>query len=82
VITTAPAPPGVPGQEPSGGPGPVLRAEPGDTLIIDGAGVARTGIIIAVPGRNGRPPYLVHWTAGDYDARVSPGAGARVEKRW
>ena len=82
-MVTAPAPAGIPGREPPGGPGHVLRAEPGDALVIDGAGGAglpRTGTIIAVPGQDGRPPYLVHWTAGDYDAQVTPGPGARIEK--
>jgi hypothetical protein len=44
------------------------------------AGLPRTGVIIAVPGRDGAPPYLVHWTAGDYDSRVTPGSGARIER--
>lgn len=64
-------------------PGQVLQAEPGDTLVFDGAGVAdppRTGTIIAVTGRDGTPPYLVHWTAGDYQSRITPGPGARIEK--
>lgn len=55
----------------------------GDTLIIDGAGMAGLpllGTIVAIIGDNGAPPYLVHWTAGDYDARVVPGAGSHIEK--
>jgi hypothetical protein len=31
-------------------------------------------------GQDGSPPYLVHWTAGDYDAQVTPDLGARIEK--
>lgn len=63
--------------------GPVPCAEPGDTLVIDGAsvsGLPRTGIIIAVEGQDGGPPYLVRWTGGDYESRISPGPGARVER--
>lgn len=74
----------MPGQRPSPDPGLALRAEPGDTLIIDGAGMSglpRTGIIIAVVGQDGSPPYLVRWTTGDYESRISPGPCARVERR-
>jgi len=59
------------------------RAEPGDTLIIDGAGTAglpRTGTIIAVLGQDGTPPYLVYWTAGGYQSVFTPGPGSRIEK--
>lgn len=60
----------------------VLRAEVGDTLVIDGgmAGLPRIGAIIAVTGRDGSPPYLVRWLAGEYESRISPGAGARIGK--
>lgn len=64
-------------------PGMALRAEPGDVLSIDGTGMSglpRTGTIIAVAGQDGTPPYLVRWTAGDYESRISPGPGARIEK--
>jgi len=66
-----------------GSPGLALRAEPGDTLVIDGAGAGglpRTGTIIAVTGQDGSPPYVVRWTSGDYESRISPGPGARVER--
>jgi Domain of unknown function (DUF1918) len=62
--------------------GLALRAEVGDTLVIDDGGVAgipRTGTIIAVIGQDGSPPYLVHWLAGDYESQILPGPGARVE---
>lgn len=64
-------------------PAQALCAEPGDTIFIDGAGgsgLPRAGIIIAVPGQDGGPPYLVHWITGDYDSRVTPGPGARIER--
>jgi hypothetical protein len=63
--------------------GPGLRAEPGDTLIIDGAGSAglpRVGTVVRVSG-DGAPPYVVHWHAGDYESRIWPSPGARVQKR-
>ena len=61
-----------------------LHAEVGDTLVIDDGGMAglpRIGTIVAVIGRDGSPPYLVHWLAGDYESRILPGPGARVEKQ-
>lgn len=63
---------------------PLLHAKPGDTLIIDDAGpgrIPRIGIIIAVANQDGTPPYLVSWTGGDYQSRIVPGIGARIEKR-
>jgi len=33
-----------------------------------------------VTGQDGSPPYLVRWLAGEYESRISPGAGARIEK--
>ena len=73
---------------PSGGRpsshGQVLHAEVGDTLVIDGGGMAglpRIGMIVAVTGRDGSPPYLVRWLAGEYESRISPGAGAHIEKK-
>lgn len=84
VIVTLLARPGPPGREGPADPGPGVRAEPGDTLVIDGAdmvGVARVGTIISVGGADGSPPYLVHWHAGDYQSRICPGPGARIRKR-
>jgi len=63
--------------------GRVLRAEVGDILVIDGggmAGVRRIGTIVAVTGQGGSPPYLVRRLARKYESRISPGAGARIEK--
>lgn len=59
------------------------RSAPGDTLIIDGAGMAGLpllGTIVAILGDDGAPPYLVRWTGGDYESRVFPGSGAHIEK--
>ena len=60
-----------------------IRPAVGDTLIVNGAGMAGLpllGTILAIFGDDGAPPYLVRWTAGDYESRVFPGAGARIEK--
>jgi hypothetical protein len=81
--TTAPARTNAPGQRPFPSQETALCAEPGDTLLIDGAGtpgIPRTGIIVAVTGPGGKPPYVVRWTTGDYVSRVIPGPGARVER--
>ena len=65
-------------------PSATLRAEIGDTLVIDQAcpaGKPRIGEIIAVPNPDGSPPYLVRWLAGEYESVIMPGPAARVEKR-
>ncbi len=83
VNVPVPASPCVPCQDLHRSPGESMRAEPGDTLAIEGAGMAglpRLGMIVAVYGRDGAPPYLVRWTAGDYESRVYPGPSARIEK--
>lgn len=85
VIVLMSAMPGVPGEGQRRDTGEGMRAEPGDTLVIDGAGMAGLpllGLIVAVYGQDGAPPYLVRWTAGDYESRVYPGAGARIEKHY
>jgi hypothetical protein len=83
VIVPVPAMPASSGRCPHRDGGVSMRAEPGDTLAIDGAGMAglpRLGVIVAVYGRGGAPPYLVRWTAGGYESRVYPGHGARIER--
>lgn len=63
-------------------PGNPVHARPGDTLVIDSAstaGLPRVGIIIAVTGQDGGPPFLVRWITGDYESRIIPGPGARIE---
>jgi len=44
-----------------------MRAALGDELVVRGRHVDdhdRAGVIIAVHGENGAPPYLVRWTDG------------------
>ena len=70
-------------REPPSPDGPALHAEAGDTLVMGAEGTAgfpRTGQILAVLGPGGSPPYRVRWLAGEYESRVTPGPGARVEK--
>lgn len=72
-------------QRPSADPRTRLRAEAGDTLVIDAAGQAglpRVGTIVAVSGPDGSPPYLVRWVTGDYESTIIPGPGSHVEKHW
>jgi uncharacterized protein DUF1918 len=64
-------------------PGSGLRAEVGDTLIVETggpAGTARIGEIIAVAGPDGSPPFRVRWLAGEYESLIRPGRSARVQK--
>lgn len=64
-------------------PSTTLRAQVGDTLIAEGAGLAgtpRIGEIVAVTNADGSPPYRVRWLAGDYESLIFPGPGTRVEK--
>jgi Domain of unknown function (DUF1918) len=65
------------------GPARPLRAEVGDTLIIEAGGrpgTPRIGEIVAVTDPDGSPPYRVRWLAGEYESVIIPGSGARVEK--
>lgn len=44
-----------------------MQADVGDELMVHGRyfdGHERTGVIIAVRGENGSPPYLVRWLDG------------------
>ncbi len=64
-------------------PGTGLRAEVGDTLIVEtggAAGTARIGEIVAVAGPDGAPPFRVRWLAGEYESLIRPGRSARIQK--
>lgn len=62
-----------------------MKAQLGDELIVTAAAASsyeeRVGIIVGICGHDGAPPYLVHWTSGDYDARISPWPGTRIRHR-
>jgi len=65
------------------GPVSPLRAEVGDTLVIESGstdGFPRIGEIIAVTSPDGSPPYRVWWLAGEYESLITPGRGARIKK--
>lgn len=59
-----------------------MHAQAGDLLILEptqhGDG-RRTGMIVAVRGRDGAPPYVVRWFDTDHESLVFPGPEARVE---
>lgn len=48
-----------------------MRARVGDRLIVDGD-QNRIGVVIAVPHRDGSPPYVIKWLANGHIAMVSP----------
>jgi Domain of unknown function (DUF1918) len=59
----------------------VLRASPGDRLIVHGHRMgepARDGEILEVLGENGAPPFLVRWEDG-HVAELFPGSDASVQ---
>jgi hypothetical protein len=59
----------------------VLRASPGDRLIIKGHHLGepdRDGEIIEVLGENGAPPFKVRWEDG-HEAELFPGSDAQVQ---
>ncbi|MFC9995234.1 DUF1918 domain-containing protein [Nocardia sp. NPDC127526] len=58
-----------------------MRAAAGDWLIVEGravGGVIRHGLIEEVRGKDGAPPYLVHWVDTGARALVFPGPDAHV----
>jgi len=58
-----------------------MRADVGDELVIRGRHVGdgdRKGVIVAVHGGQGRPPYLVQWEDGHQSVFV-PSADTLVE---
>jgi hypothetical protein len=60
---------------------PVLRASPGDRLVVRGHHVGepeRDAEILEVLGENGAPPYKVRWDDG-HVAEVFPGSDAFVQ---
>jgi hypothetical protein len=55
----------------------VMRARAGDTLRVPGSHT-RTGLIVAVVGPNGAPPYVVKWLADGHIAMVTPDQYSRI----
>ena len=58
-----------------------MRAALGDELLVRGRHVddpERTGVIIAIHGENGSPPYLVRWKDGR-ESVLFPSSDTEVE---
>jgi Domain of unknown function (DUF1918) len=59
-----------------------VQAKVGDELLVENGGTSLpggTGAIVAVRNRDGSPPHLVHWLAGDHDSLTYPWPGVRIE---
>jgi hypothetical protein len=59
-----------------------MRATRGDRIIVRGHHVGegqRTGEVIEVQGREGRPPYVVRWDRDGHTGLVFPGTDAVIE---
>jgi hypothetical protein len=59
-----------------------MQASVGDRIHVNGAHVddhQRDGKILEVRGRDGAPPYLVHWEDTDQEALVFPGPDAQIQ---
>jgi hypothetical protein len=60
----------------------ILRAEPGDRLVISGhhqGEPERDAEILEVLGENGAPPFIVRWSDDGHVSRLYPGSDAFVE---
>ncbi|MGY1901117.1 DUF1918 domain-containing protein [Nocardia gipuzkoensis] len=61
-----------------------MHANVGDWLIVEGrsvGGTVRHGFIEEVHGKDGMPPYLVHWTDTGHRALTFPGPDAHIATR-
>lgn len=61
----------------------VLRAVPGDRLVIRGHHTGepeRDAEIVEVLGDDGTPPYLVRWSDDGHVSRAYPGSDAYVDR--
>jgi hypothetical protein len=59
-----------------------MRAQLGDELIVESTVPVpsrRVGIVVGLKNADGSPPYLIHWTAGDYNSLIFPGPHARMK---
>lgn len=59
-----------------------MRAAVGDRIVVQGHVVGdrpRGGIILAVEGQDGGPPYLVRWEDNDHESLFFPGSDSVVE---
>jgi uncharacterized protein DUF1918 len=61
---------------------PEVRAAIGDRIVVRGHHVGaheRSGVVLAVEGENGGPPYLVRWDEGGHESLFFPGSDSTVE---
>jgi hypothetical protein len=59
-----------------------MYAAPGDHLVVRSARLdraVREGEIVEVHGRDGSPPYVVHWSDTGRESLLFPGPDAFVE---
>jgi hypothetical protein len=59
----------------------IMKAAPGDWLMIEGTHLAdrkRRGRILEVHGADGSPPYVVRWDDTDTETLVVPTVGAHI----
>lgn len=59
-----------------------MKAHVGDTITIRArkvGGAQREGVITAVKGADGKPPYRVRWTGDERDHLLYPGTDAIVK---
>jgi hypothetical protein len=54
-----------------------MRANIGDVLVVAGS-ESRTGLIIAVVGQDGAPPYVIKWLSDGHIAMVTPDPYSRI----
>ena len=52
-----------------------MRAQVGDRLVV---GADRVGIVVAVPAKDGSPPYIIKWLKDGHIAMVLPDQYARI----
>ncbi|GAB3213539.1 DUF1918 domain-containing protein [Marinactinospora thermotolerans] len=59
-----------------------MRAQVGDRLVVEAPRDdvhRRTGVVLAVLGVEGTPPYQVRWLDEDREGLVYPGPDAHIE---
>ena len=52
-----------------------MRAQVGDRLVV---GADRVGIVVAVPAKDGSPPYIIRWQKDGHIAMVLPDQYSRI----
>jgi hypothetical protein len=58
-----------------------MQAQPGDKIVIEAHHVGeprRDCVVLEVRGKDGGPPYLVHWADEEHETLFFPGSDATV----